>query len=118
MKKLNVKKTMLVVALMAIVCVISNVSYATGNIDDLLREMESQAGNITVIEDTKPEEPTTNQTEVPTTTTTPTENKVEKTNTNTALPKTGVDDTMLWVLIAVSVVAAGYTYKKVRDYNV
>ena len=114
MKKLSLKKTMLMVVLMAIVCIVSNVSYATGNIDDLLREMENQAGNITVIE-----EPKTNQAVVPTTTT---ENKVENTNTNTntntTLPKTGVDDTMLWVLIAVSVVAAGYTYKKVRDYNV
>ena len=59
-----------------------------------------------------------------------TENTNTNTNTNTnvntntekkneaELPKTGVDDTMLWVLIGVSVVAAGYTYKKVRDYNV
>ena len=118
MKKSSLKKTMLMLVLMAILCIVSNVSYATGNIDDLLREMENQAGNITVIE-----EPKTNQTVVPTTTT---ENKVENTNTNSntntntnkTLPKTGVDDTMLWVLIAVSVVAAGYTYKKVRDYNV
>ena len=38
--------------------------------------------------------------------------------TNTTLPKTGVDDTIMWVLIGVCGLAAVYTYKKVRDYNV
>lgn len=40
------------------------------------------------------------------------------TNTNTSIPQLGANDTAMWVLIAVCAVAAVYTYKKVRDYNV
>lgn len=34
------------------------------------------------------------------------------------LPKTGANDTAMWVVIGGCVVLAIYTYKKVRDYNV
>ena len=40
------------------------------------------------------------------------------TNTNTAIPQLGANDTAMWVLIAVCAVAAVYTYRKVRDYNI
>ena len=115
MKKNSVKKIMLLVVLMFIVCFISNINYATGDYQELLEQMglgNETIQNITRIDET----PTTTEN----TTTVPTTNETtnETTKTETTLPKTGVDDTMLWVLIAVSVVAAGYTYKKVRDYNV
>lgn len=136
MKKSSVKKIMLVIALMAIVCLISNINYATGSAEDLLKEIygESSDGTttgtgtaedpeqITVVPgtDDKQEQDKSGQektTQEPTTTT-KTEDKEEETKKETTLPKTGVDDTMLFVLMAVSIVAAGYTYKKVRDYNV
>ena len=115
MKKFNVKRVMLVVAIFAAICVVSSISNATGDINELIQ-------NITRI-DSDPVPTTTNDTNL---TPLPTTNENVNTNTNTnintnnnsSLPKTGVDDTMLWVFIAVSVVAAGYTYKKVRDYNV
>lgn len=43
---------------------------------------------------------------------------VTNNSTNTTpLPKTGVNDTIMWVLIAACGIAALYTYKKVRDYD-
>ena len=49
-----------------------------------------------------------------------TNNNIGNTNTNkeSSLPKTGVNDTAMWVVIGTCVVLAIYTYKKVRDYNV
>lgn len=43
---------------------------------------------------------------------------VNNANTNTNLPKTGLEDnTMLYIVLGVSAVAAIYAYKKVRDYK-
>ena len=120
MKKNSVKKVMFIIVLFTMLCVVSTVNYATGDINAILQ-------NIIQIDTT--EQPTQQQPKqeentvqnivtLPTTNTTNLSNTNTNTNTNKELPKTGVDDTMLWVLIAVSVVAAGYTYKKVRDYNV
>ena len=40
------------------------------------------------------------------------------TNKESSLPKTGANDTAMWVVIGTCVVLAIYAYKKVRDYNV
>lgn len=45
-------------------------------------------------------------------------NKNTNVNTNTSLPKTGADDTVMWVVAISCVCIAIYTYKKIRDYNV
>lgn len=134
MKKVSVKRIMLIVAIFAAICVISSINYASsdvrqGDISELMNQMgiTGEIQNITRIDPapTNTETPTANtNTETPETNTnvanlTPlTTNTNTNTNTETTLPKTGIDDTMLWVLIAVCVIAAGYTYKKVRDYNV
>ena len=140
MSKSNVKKLLLIIGIVVGICLISNINYATStDINELLQ-------NITRIPTTSEEETNTtgtateaeqNVTTIPltsdtnnitvipsdTNTNTNTNTNISKatettnTNTNSTLPKTGVDDTIFWVLIAVTTVAAGYTYKKVRDYN-
>jgi len=121
MKKVKMREVILGIAIVAILCCISTVNYAS-NVNDLFKDPNE-------IEDIQQLEPTTsaNDTKVNNIATQPENNTVESiapinkttnTNTNKVLPKTGVDDTMMWVLIGVSAVAAIYTYKKVRDYNV
>ena len=104
MKKFNVKMITVFMVVVALICLVSNVNYATGDVNELIHDIREvpQEQNNTV------ERPA----EVPTT-----QNTATNIATNTVLPKTGVDDTAMWVLIAVSAVAAIYTYKKVRDYN-
>lgn len=108
MKKIKkLEKILLMLAVLAIICGISTVNYAseTGNVDELF--------NIRVINNT-----TTENTPENTANNTATQNISTNTNKTTSLPKTGVNDTAMWVLIAGCVVLAIYTYKKVRDYNV
>ena len=118
MKKVNVKKEILVVLLIAVLSmVISTSVLATG-----------QTGNPIVIEglDTRANEANTarpieivNQTSNTTTNTTNTTNTTGSTYQNTSLPQTG--DASDYALIAVIVIAVGvsiYAYRKVRNYNI
>ncbi len=81
----------------------------------------AEPGNNTAAEsatttDNTPANNTTNEAGV-SSTLTPTVNNAN-TNTNTNLPKTGLEDnTMLYIVLGVSAVAAIYAYKKVRDYK-
>ena len=108
MKKLkSLEKILLIIAVAICICSISTVNKATGtgDVNDLF--------NIPKVENnTVPEN---NQTENINTIGTV---QNTNTNTNTTLPKTGVNDTAMWVLIGACGVAAIYTYKKVRDYNI
>ena len=96
MKK--VKKLILLLITIIFMCSISTINYA------------SDVGDIFNI-------PVVNNTTKPTNNTTVTNNSVAN-NTNTSLPKTGVNDSAMWVLIGACAIAAIYTYKKVRDYDV
>ncbi len=104
MKKLkSLKKVLLMLIVAAIFCSFATVSKATGDVNDLFDIPKVEEGN----------NPT--PTPIPTSTPTPTP---QPTNNNNSLPKTGVNDTIMWVIIGACVVAAIYTYKKINDYNV
>lgn len=110
MKKLKkLEKILLIMAVAICICSISTVNKATGtgDVNDLF--------NIPKVENNAVTEPANNQTENINTIGTV---QNTNTNTNTTLPKTGVNDTAMWVLIGACAVAAVYTYKKVRDYNI
>ena len=114
MKKVSVRKLMLVIGVFAIICCISTINYAS-DVNDLIQNITELPNNNTPAENTNINTANTPANLTPLTTTpTPTNN----TTGNTILPKTGVNDTIMWVLIGVSAIAAIYTYKKVRDYNV
>lgn len=116
MKKVNVRKIMLMVVVIVALCVISSVNYATGNVNDLIENITTlpSNGNNVVNNNVNTNNNVQNITPIGGTNT----NTNRNTTTNSVLPQTGVNDTMLWVFIGISVVAAIYTYKKVRDYNV
>jgi len=105
LKKLE--KILIMLAVIVVLCGLATTSNAeTSSIGDIV-------GDIPVLNDPTPE-PT------PTPTTTPTPSPIPQNNQtgNTTLPKTGANDTIMWVLIGACTIAAVYTYKKVRDYNV
>ena len=127
MKKSNLRKTMIAVAIMSIICLLCSISLATTpNVNDLLDD--NLLNGIPELGDGNTNDaPQTGDGNTATTPDTNNENNnVANTNTNiantntnnTTLPKTGVDDTIMWGLLIISAVAAVYTYKKVRDYNV
>lgn len=115
MKKVNVKMIMVVMVVIAMISLISSAVYATGDAQNLALQQAqvTEDPNIHTIREL-PDNTTQqaqNTTQLPTTTQNLTGGK------NTVLPKTGVDDTAMWVFIVISAVAAVYTYKKVREYN-
>lgn len=126
MKKIkSVEKIILLFVVFAFICGISTVNYASGDVNDIM--------NIPYINGNSTTNPTQNPAPAPTTpdnnnaanipdnnaTTNSNISAVQNQNTNsTSLPKTGVNDTAMWILVIACVVAAIYTYKKVRDYNV
>lgn len=122
MKKVNLSKTLVMLVIVAIICCISTINFAATvdlnqlpNSNDVPRidQINGTTNNATV------NNATTNNTTNNTTNIIGTTNRTgNTTNTTGTLPKTGVDDTIMWVLIGASVIAAIYTYKKVRDYNV
>ena len=119
MKKVNLSKTLLMIALIAMICCISTMNFASSvNLNDL-PTMNQANGNNTAGNNTVGNNTATNNTANIANIAANT-NGVGNNSTNTSgtLPKTGVDDTIMWVLIGASIVAALYTYKKVRDYNV
>ena len=117
MKNLKLlSKVILTLLVVAFICGISTVNMAetpapTNDIGDIV-------GTIPQVSAT----PSPRSTPTPTPSTTPignlSNNKTTNTTNTTSLPKTGANDTGMWVLIGACVVAAVYTYKKVRDYNV
>lgn len=123
MKKFKVRNLILILTIIGVICCISNINYATtGDVNSLIQNItqlpsnnEGQSNNINDANNTV--QNITSITNTNTNTKTNTSNNTNRT-TNTTLPKTGVNDTIMWVLIGVSAVAAIYTYKKVRDYNV
>ncbi len=122
MKKSKVSKIMLMMAVVTIICCISGVNHATSNLNDIIGGGDGQISDIPTIPggNSTQNPPADNGNNTPTTPTTPIGGNNTNTptgNTNTALPKAGANDTLLFGLIAVSAVAAIYTYKKVRDYT-
>lgn len=114
MKKVNVRKSIVVIALIAIVLLIASSVYATGTVSP-----------INIISTTpQTNEATTNQTtnttaNIVSPTTNTATNTAGSTYTNTNLPQTGdASDYAIFLLIVVSVAIAIYAYKKVRDYNI
>lgn len=105
----NLKKILIMLIMIVCICGIATISKATGNVDDLISD-------IPILNS----EPKTTPTPTPTPTPSPTPsgNIGAPTNNNTTLPKTGVNDTAMWITIGVCTIVAIYTYKKVRDYNV
>lgn len=111
MKKLNGKKSIIIVTLLAVLFITSNV-YATGTVSPI---------NIITTTPTTNETTTTNivTTPTPAPTQQPTTNTQGSTYTNTNLPQTGdASDYAVFLLIAVSIIIAIVAYKKVRDYNI
>lgn len=89
--------------------------FATGNIDELLNDINNTTFN-TIPEDNN----TVNNATVNNATVNNTTNSIanNKTNTNntTTMPNTGVDYSVIFI-IAICGVSAIYAYKKIRDYN-
>ncbi len=110
MKKL--KKVLLILLSVICICGIATTVRAedTGNVDDVYVDIPNFTNNTGTTQN-----PGNN------TATTPVNNGISGIQNNqsqTSLPKTGANDTAMWVLIAACVGLAIYTYKKVRDYNV
>ena len=118
MKKIILSKTLVMLVIVAIICCISTINFA-GTVD--LNQLPNTNGVPTIeqLNNTTNNTVTNNATNNTTNVIGNTNKAVNNTtNTTGTLPKTGVDDTIMWVLIGASVIAAIYTYKKVRDYNV
>lgn len=122
MKKSKVSKIILMMVVVGIICCISGINHATSNLNDIIGGEDDKINDIpTIPGGSTPNPDEGNNTNTPTT---PiggnnTENTTKNItgNTNTTLPKAGANDTLLFGLIAISAVAAIYTYKKVRDYT-
>lgn len=115
MKKIkNVQKVLLMLVIFALICGVSTIIKATeGEVGDI-RDIPYKNNN--VVQDNTP---TQNEPQnIPVSNIGGVGNTNTNTNTNTSLPKTGVNDSAMWVLIGVCTIAAIYTYKKVRDYNI
>lgn len=110
MKKVNVRKSIIVIALVAIVLLVASNVYATGTVSPInIITTTPQTNEATTNQATNAIAPTTNTTT----------NTAGSTYTNTNLPQTGdASDYAIFLLIVVSVVIAVYAYKKVRDYNI
>ncbi len=124
MKKIILSKTLVMLVIVAIICCISTINFAgTVDLNQLPNGNNISTNDIPKIDqingtsnNATANNATTNNTTNNTTNIIGTTNRTG--NTTGTLPKTGVDDTIMWVLIGASVIAAIYTYKKVRDYNV
>ena len=108
MKKIKkLEKILLILAVFAGLCGITTISRATVDVSEILNipDFTSSAVEQPPVSSAPVENPPANDI-----------GNVQ--NTNKTLPKTGVNDTATWALVAVCVGLAIYTYKKVRDYNV
>lgn len=118
MKKLNGKKSIIIVTLLAVLFITSNV-YATGTVSPINIITTTQTTNEVTTNQTTNETTTTNTLTTPAPTQQPTTNTQGSTYTNTNLPQTGdASDYAVFLLIAVSIIIAIVAYKKVRDYNI
>lgn len=112
MKNLKLlRKVILMLVIVACICGVSTINNAsqpqTNDIGDIV-------GTIPQVSAT----PSPTATPTPTPSSSPIGNLSANSTNSTSLPKTGANDTGMWVLIGACVIAAIYTYKKVRDYNV
>lgn len=117
MRKSNVKKIILIMALVIIAVLLVSKVYATGTVVNPVQVPISTNTTNSPSADTN----TANTTNTNTTTIAPTTqtNTTSSTYTNTNLPQTGdASDYAIFLLIVVSVVVAIFAYKKVRDYNI
>ena len=107
MKKLKSKKIILaVLTIMLIVSLVSPVLATSGGLQ-VINE-NTQSDNNTLSNNTP-----TNNTNINTS-----NNNTSRYNNNTnTLPKTGVNDYSIALIIIVCLVSAVYAYKKIRDYN-
>lgn len=118
MKKLNGKKSIIIVTLLAVLLITSNV-YATGTVSPINIISTTPTTNEVTTNQTTNETTTTNTVTTPAPTQQPTTNTQGSTYTNTNLPQTGdASDYAVFLLIAVSIIIAIVAYKKVRDYNI
>lgn len=118
MKKLNGKKSIIIVTLLAVLFITSNV-YATGTVSPINIITTTPTTNEVTTNQTTNETTTTNIVTTPAPTQQPTTNTQGSTYTNTNLPQTGdASDYAVFLLIAVSIIIAIVAYKKVRDYNI
>lgn len=119
MKKLkSLEKILLIITVIAVICGMSTAVSATGDLNDLFNNPEPIPEK--PVDTQKPVETTdTNRNNNNSNTNSSNTNTNKNTNKNsTTLPKTGVNDTGVWILAGACVIVAIYTYKKVRDYNV
>lgn len=110
MKKLkNLKKILLMLGVIALICSISTVNKA--DVDQLIKDELQNRPYI------NPDDANGNN-QTPSTQTPSTEKPSTTTPDNTTLPKTGVNDTAMWIISGVCVLGAIYAYKKVKDYTI
>ena len=108
MKKVrNLKKILIMLAVVLLICSVSVISSANGNPEDLITQIPE-------LNPTPTPNPTSTPTPSPKLTPTPSPTQ----GNNTSLPKTGVNDTAMWVLIGACGLAAIYTYKKVSVFKI
>lgn len=124
MKKSKVSKIMLIIAMVAIVCCISNINYATSNLNEIIgggtdniESIPDLPGEGSTTPTPQPDEGNNTPNDIQSIGQVPTGNNTSNITGNTKLPAAGANDTLLFGLIAISAIAAIYTYKKVRDYS-
>lgn len=106
MKNLMIlKRVILMLVVIACICGISTVNQASQPTSDVVELIPNVQGT-----------PTPTPSQIPTAT--PSNTPLNNNTNTTSLPKTGANDTGMWILIGACVLGAIYTYKKVRDYNV
>ncbi len=110
MKKMNVKKELLIIAMILIsLVVITTKVLAT---DGPVQIPIGDSNETTEPANTNVEEPANTNQVVPV-------NQVTDTNQNSNLPQTGdASDYAIFMLIIVSIVVAVYAYRKVKEYNI
>lgn len=121
MKKLkSLEKILFILVIAVIICGISTMNQAadTGNIDDIIQSIPNMTSS-TPETSQPPVTSSTAESSTPTVSSSSTNiGSVQNQTGNTSLPKTGVDDTAMWILIGGCVLLAIYTYKKVKEYHI
>ena len=128
MKKTNILK-ILIVSIVSIIFIVNIASYVYADNDDLWEDADTaQTDNNTtgtgtssadVVDPLEENNTTTNASSYTTNLNEDDDNWAE-TNNNTAetMPKTGIEDnSLVFVVIVISLIVAGYSYKKLSDYN-
>lgn len=114
MKKLKSKKIILaVLTIMLIVSLVSPVLATSGGLQVINENTQSDNNTLSNNTPTNNTNTNTNNTNINTS-----NNNTSRYNNNTnTLPKTGVNDYSIALIIIVCLVSAVYAYKKIRDYN-